>query len=286
MEIAHFFDKNTYTMTYVVHKEKNDQAIIIDPVWDLDLPSGKLTTNSAQKVLNYLKENNLDPVMCIETHVHADHLSGSQVIKHSYPNVQVAISERIKEVQDIFSKVFNVKDGTAVDGKGFDRLLCDFEVFEAGGMQIKLIPTPGHTPACSSFLIDNVIFTGDALFMPDYGTGRCDFPAGSAKRLYKSIVENIYTLPDETRVFVGHDYQPGGRVLEFESTVAKQKASNIHLSAGTTEDEFVAMRESRDLTLSAPRLLLPSIQVNILAGHLPRPEDNGVSYLKTPLEND
>jgi len=283
MILAHFYDPNTNTLTYIVHKKNSNKALIIDPVWDFDPPSGRLYTDSAQQVFQYLEKHNLDPVACFETHAHADHLSGSQVLKKKFPKLEVAISKRITLVQDVFTKVFNIKDKSALNGTRFDRLLDDFEVVDFGGIHVKLIPTPGHTPACSSYLIEDMLFTGDALFMPDSGTGRCDFPAGSARDLYNSIVNHIYTLPDSTRIFVGHDYQPGGRQLAFESSVGEQKANNIHLSANKTEQEFIAMREARDATLNAPKLLLPSIQVNILAGHLPEPEDNGVSYLKLPL---
>ena len=229
-----------------------------------------------------MTKEELVPVMCIETHAHADHLSGAQILKRHYPKLQVAVSERITKVQEIFTKAFNIKAPT--DGSQFDVLFKDFEQAHVAGLKVQAIPTPGHTPACSSYLIEDAVFTGDALFMPDYGVGRCDFPGGSAADLYDSITGHLFTLPDTTRVFTGHDYQPGGRELRFESTVAEQKEANILLNKDVSREEFVSKRNSRDEKLSAPRLLLPSIQVNILAGHLPEPDSNGVRYLSIPLK--
>lgn len=282
MKIKEFFDPDTYTLTYVVHKPGNREAIIIDPVLDLDEASGKITDTSVKKVIAYLEEQQLEPVMCLETHAHADHLSGSQILKKRYPKLTVAISERITEVQKIFTKAFNLNGAT--DGSQFDYLFRDNEEKTVAGLKVREIPTPGHTPACSSYLIEDAVFTGDAMFMPDYGVGRCDFPGGSAKSLYQSVTRNLFRLPDSTRVFVGHDYQPNGRKLEFASTIGEQKEKNIQLNATVSEADFVARREARDKTLKAPRLLLPSIQVNIFAGHLPEPENNGTRYLKIPLK--
>jgi glyoxylase-like metal-dependent hydrolase (beta-lactamase superfamily II) len=282
MQIKEFFDPDTYTLTYVVHKNGAREAIVIDPVLDLDEASGKITDTSVKKVIAYLEEQKLEPVMCLETHAHADHLSGSQILKKHYPKLSVAISERITEVQKIFTKAFNLEGAT--DGSQFDYLFRDNEEKTVADLKVKEIPTPGHTPACSSYLIEDAVFTGDAIFMPDYGVGRCDFPSGSAKTLYSSVTKNLFTLPDSTRVFVGHDYQPNGRKLEFVSTIGAQKEKNIQLNASVSEAEFIAKREARDKTLKAPRLLLPSIQVNIFAGHLPEPENNGTRYLKLPLK--
>lgn len=282
MKIKEFFDKDTYTLTYVVRPDESDECIVIDPVLDFDPASGKISETSVNEVLAYLDKENLSPVMCLETHAHADHLSGSQILKRHYPNMAVAISERITAVQEVFAKAFNIAVPT--DGRPFDYLFKDNETKQVAGLKVKDIPTPGHTPACSSFLIEDALFTGDALFMPDYGVGRCDFPAGSAEDLYDSVTKNIYTLPEDTRVFTGHDYQPGGRELKFESTIKEQKQDNIFLNAKTTKSEFVEKRKSRDKTLAAPRLLLPSIQVNILAGNLPEPDDNGTRYLRLPLK--
>lgn len=281
MIIKEFFDKPTNTLTYVVHKKDADTAVVIDPVLDLNPESVTLEEKSLQHVIEYLKSNGLSVEMCLETHAHADHLSGAQVLKKYFPDVKVGISERIKEVQKTFTKMFNIEAPT--DGSQFDHLFKDYEEIVLAGLKFKVIPTPGHTPACSSYQVDNAVFTGDALFMPDYGVGRCDFPGGSAKSLYHSITKNLYSLPDDTEVFVGHDYQPDGREMKFKSTIGDEKRRNIQLSIETSAEEFVQKREARDKTLSSPRLLFPSIQVNILAGHLPKPESNGTRYLKLPI---
>jgi glyoxylase-like metal-dependent hydrolase (beta-lactamase superfamily II) len=282
MKIQHFFDTDTSTLTYVVFDEKTKDAIIIDPVLDIETASGKLTDHSTQKVLSFLKDHQLQPHYVLETHAHADHLSSSQLFKSHYPDIKVAVSERIKAVQEVFKGVFNLIDFPA-DGSDFDYLIKDHETFEAGTIKILTIPTPGHTPACTSFVIENNVFTGDALFMPDYGTGRCDFPMGSAAHLFDSI-QRLYELPESTNVFVGHDYQPEGRDLKFQTTIGASKVSNIQLKSSTSKEEYVSFREARDKTLKAPRLLLPSLQVNIAAGKLPQPESNGMSYLKLPLK--
>ncbi|MEK2687697.1 MBL fold metallo-hydrolase [Bdellovibrio sp. GT3] len=283
IQIQHFFDSATSTLTYVVHDPKTRDAVIIDPVWDYDPGSSKLSTGSMDKVISYLNELQLKPHFVMETHAHADHLSSSQLIKKIYPEIKVAIGERILEVQRLFNPVFNLTKDFNTFGVHFDILLKDEEILQAGSLKIKTLFTPGHTPACSSYLIEDALFTGDAIFMPDSGTGRCDFPAGSADALFDSITKRIYTLPDTTRVFVCHDYQPEGRELKFQTTVGEEKEKNIQLKEDTTKEEFVAFRKNRDTALSAPKLLLPSIQINIRAGHLPEPEDNGVSYVKLPL---
>lgn len=283
IQIQHFFDPATSTLTYVVHDPKTLDAVIIDPVWDYDPAASKLTTKSMDLVMAYIKENTLTPHYVMETHAHADHLSSSQLFKNVFPGIKVAIGERITEVQKIFKPVFNMPKDFNVFGADFDVLLKEGETLSAGSLNIKTFFTPGHTPACASYLIDDALFTGDAVFMPDSGTGRCDFPAGSAESLYDSVHGKIYNLPDSTRIFVGHDYQPNGRELKFETSVAEQKEKNIQLKAHTSKAEFVEFRTKRDATLSAPKLLLPSIQINIRAGHLPAPEDNGTSYIKLPL---
>ncbi|MBO9667541.1 MAG: MBL fold metallo-hydrolase [Bdellovibrio sp.] len=283
IHIQHFFDPATSTLTYVVHDPKTLDAVVIDPVWDYDQAASKLTTKSLDQVVAYLKENKLQPHFVMETHAHADHLSSSQLFKKFFPDIKVAIGERITEVQKIFKPVFNMPKDFNVFGVDFDVLLKEGQVLEAGSLKIKVFFTPGHTPACASYLIEDALFTGDSIFMPDSGTGRCDFPAGSAEALYDSVNGKIYALPDSTRIFVGHDYQPNGRELKFETTVGQQKTENIQLKGQTTKAEFVEFRTKRDATLSAPKLLLPSIQINIRAGHLPPAEDNGVSYLKMPL---
>jgi glyoxylase-like metal-dependent hydrolase (beta-lactamase superfamily II) len=219
----------------------------------------------------------------LETHAHADHLSGAQVLKAKLPNAKVGIGAKITEVQKVFKGFFNLDAEFKTDGSQFDFLLEEGKAVAAGALKVETLFTPGHTPACASYMIGDTVFTGDALFMPDYGTGRCDFPAGSADDLYTSI-QKLYKLPDATRVFVGHDYMPNGRPVAFESTIGIEKRNNIQITAETTRNEFVTFRNSRDKTLAAPRLLLPSVQVNIDAGCLPKPEPNGARYLKTPVK--
>lgn len=282
LQIQHFFDPATSTLTYVVFDKDTRDAVVIDPVWDYDPAASQLSTKSMDPVVAYLKENSLKPHFIMETHAHADHLSSSQLFKNFFPDIKIAIGERITEVQKIFKTVFNMQD-LNVTGQDFDVLLKDGQELQAGSLKIKTIFTPGHTPACASYLIEDALFTGDAIFMPDSGTGRCDFPAGSAESLYDSVMNRIYALPDNIRLFVGHDYQPQGRTLQFQTTVAEQKEKNIQLKGHTSKEEFVKFRTERDKTLSAPKLLLPSIQVNIRAGHLPAPENNGTRYLKLPL---
>lgn len=281
MKLQHFFDPETFTLTYVVFDERTKDAVVIDSVLDFDPASGKVSENSVREVISFLRRENLRLHYILETHAHADHLSASQILKDEFPKAKISISHRITSVQRIFSSVFNLKNEAAANDKDFDYLFHDNEVLPAGTLSIKAIPTPGHTPACTSFLIEDMLFTGDALFMPDYGSGRCDFPEGSARSLYQSI-KSLYELPDSTRVLVGHDYLPD-RELQFETTIGESKKSNIHLRTTTTVEEYVTFREARDKTLKAPRLLLPSLQVNIRAGKLPVEEDNGRSYLKLPL---
>lgn len=283
LSLETFFDKNTYTLTYVVYDENSNDAIIIDPVLDYDQAASKVSDQSIKKIQEFLSNKNLNVHYILETHAHADHLTGAAELKKRIPNAKIGIGKNITKVQNVFSKVFNLKDFNT-NGIQFDILLNEDEILKAGTIEIVTIFTPGHTPACSSYLIDDMVFTGDALFMPDFGTGRCDFPAGSAKDLYHSIHEKLYKLPDETRVFTGHDYQPNGRELKYESTIKESKLSNIQLKESTTEAEYVEFRTKRDATLSAPKLLLPSIQVNIDAGHLPQVEDNGARYLKIPIK--
>ena len=281
--VKEFFDKATWTLTYVVFDESTKDAVILDPVWDYDPAASKMATTSVEKVLDFVKQNKLQVHYILETHAHADHVSGSQVLKTQLPNAKVGIGAKITEVQKVFKSVFNLDPDFKADGSQFDLLLEEGKTLSAGSLQIETIYTPGHTPACSSYVIGDAVFTGDALFMPDYGTGRCDFPAGSAEDLYTSVFEKLYQLPNHNRVFVGHDYQPNGRPLAFESTIAEEKLKNIQLSEQTTKTSFVEFRNNRDKTLAAPRLLLPSVQVNIDAGHLPEPEKNGTSYLKIPI---
>ena len=283
MKVETFFDKATFTLTYIVYDSKTKDSILIDPVLDYDPGSSKVSTSSVEKVSNFIKENGLKLHLIMETHAHADHLSGAQELKKRFPNAKLVIGEKITLVQDTFSKAFNFK-GFKSDGSQFDKLLKDGEIVEAGSIKIKVIATPGHTPACTSFLIEDMIFTGDSLFMPDSGTGRCDFPAGDASIMYDSITNKLYKLPDTTKVFTGHDYQPGGRDLMYQSTIGEEKEKNIHLKKNTNKDAYIEFRTSRDKTLAAPGLLLQSIQVNINAGNFPPKEDNGASYLKIPIK--
>ncbi len=282
MNIKEFYHRQTYTLTYLVYDPITKDAIAIDPVLDFDPASGKISDESAQKVASFIRNDKLKLHAILETHAHADHLSGSQVLKSLFPQAKTGIGEKIRDVQVIFKKYFNLQD-LATDGHQFDFLFKDYQEIDFGTIQLKVIPSPGHTPADVSYLINNNIFTGDSLFMPDYGTGRCDFPKGSAKELYHSITKNLYSLPDDTNVFVGHDYQPGGRELKFKTTIGESKRHNIQLKSITSEEEFVSFRNNRDTTLEAPKLLLPSIQVNIQAGRIPEPENNGMAYLKIPL---
>ena len=283
MKIKTFYDTRTSTFTYVVFDPETKDAIVIDPVLDYEPVGSKVWTESVDEVISYLKDNALTLHYIMETHAHADHISGAQMLKEQFPDAQVAIGKNITVVQQYFKKMFNLADDFPTDGSQFDRLLEDNEVFNAGSIQIEVVFTPGHTPACASYKIEDAIFMGDAFFMPDSGTGRCDFPAGSAHDLYNSITQRIYSLPDETRIFMGHDYQPGGREVMNVATVAEQKASNIHLKEGVTEEEFTEFRRERDSELDAPKLLFQSIQVNIDAGELPDAEDSGQSYLKIPV---
>lgn len=282
MKIKHFFDPETFTLTYLVTDENTKDTVIIDPVLDFDPPSGLITDKALKPVVEFIKENGLQLKAILETHAHADHLSSSQVLKKIFPNAVLAISEKIIEVQEVFKKHFNI-DYLETKGLQFDYLLKDNEEINFGSLKMKAIPTPGHTPACMSFYFDGHVFTGDALFMPDYGTGRCDFPKGSSKVLYNSVSKNLYTLPDEVKVYVGHDYGPDGREIKFQTTIGESKKHNLQLNEKTSENDFINFRDARDKTLKAPRLLLPSIQVNIDAGHLPPQESNGKSYLKLPL---
>jgi glyoxylase-like metal-dependent hydrolase (beta-lactamase superfamily II) len=282
IHIEPFYDPHTFTLTYVVHDPSSKDAVVIDPVLDFDPVGASTSTASVEKVAAYLKEAGLRARYVLETHAHADHLSASQWLKRRF-GAQVAIGARIREVQATFKQVFDLGEGFKADGSQFDRLLEEGEALAAGSLRVEVIPTPGHTPACVTYRIGDAVFTGDALFIEDYGTGRCDFPKGDASQLYTSVHDRLYKLPDETRVFVGHDYQPGGRPLRFETTIGASKKQNVQLRTETTRDEYVAFRRARDATLAAPTLLFPSVQVNIDAGRLPAPHANGLRYLAVPL---
>jgi len=283
MEIKQFFDPATFTLTFVVYDPTYRDAIVIDPVLDYDPISATTATRSVEKVERFLSDEGLRLHYVLETHAHADHLSGAQHLKRRF-EAQVAIGRRITEVQETFAPVFEMSSDFPTDGSQFDRLVGDGDKLVAGRLEVVVLETPGHTPACVSYLIGDAVFTGDALFIEDYGTGRCDFPRGDAAALYRSVHDKLYALPDATRVFVGHDYQPEGRELRFETTIGTSKAANIQLRESTPEADFVAIRQGRDRTLEAPRLLFQSLQVNIAAGRLPQAGKNGIRYLKTPLD--
>ncbi|WP_413580916.1 MBL fold metallo-hydrolase [Bdellovibrio sp. HCB288] len=283
IEVKHFFDPATSTITYVVHDLKSLDAVVIDPVWDYDPAASKLSNKSSEAVLAYIKAQNLIPRMILETHVHADHVTGAQFFKERFPEAPLCIGERITTVQKIWRDMYDLDAKTDIQGKVFDRLLKEREVVQAGTLQFKVFFTPGHTPACSSYLFEDALFTGDALFMPDSGTGRCDFPGGSAKDLYNSITTKIYALPETTRIFVCHDYQPGGREFMCQTSVGDEKKSNIQLNDKTTEEQYIEFRTKRDATLATPKLLLPSLQINIRAGRLPEADSQGKRFLKIPV---
>ena len=281
--IQAFFDEPTNTVSYLVADPVTKKAAVIDPVLDYDHKSGKGSVKSADAILAKAKAEGFEIVWVLESHVHADHLSGAPYIKLK-TGAKVAIGERIREVQKIFRPVFNALDVSG-EGSEFDRLFKDGETFDIGSLKGEVIATPGHTPACVSYKIGDAVFVGDTLFMPDYGTARADFPGGDARMLYRSI-KRLLALPAETRLFMCHDYLPkGGRTnYAWETTVAEEAARNVHVGSGVGEDEFVAMRTARDATLSAPVLLIPSIQVNMRAGQLPPADANGVHYLRVPVK--
>lgn len=282
MQIETLFDSATSTLTYVVFDPETRDAIVIDPVLDYDPLASSTSTRSLQTLEALLAKHDLRLHYVLETHAHADHISGSQYLKARF-GAKVGIGARIRDVQRVFRDVFDLPARFPVDGSQFDRLFEDGETIAAGSLVLEVIATPGHTPACVTYKIGDAIFTGDALFIEDSGTGRCDFPAGSADELYTSVHDRLYALPDTTRVFVGHDYQPHGRPVRAETTIGAEKELNTQLRASTRRDEFVKMRTARDATLAAPRLLYPSVQVNVDAGILPAPHANGRRYLSVPL---
>jgi glyoxylase-like metal-dependent hydrolase (beta-lactamase superfamily II) len=278
-----FFDEPTHTVSYLVGDTVSKSAAVIDPVLNYDHNSGKASVASADAILQKAAAEGFKIEWILETHVHADHLSGAPYLKLK-TGAKVAIGEHIRDVQKIFRPIFNALDVSGT-GSEFDVLLKDGDAFQIGELKIEVVATPGHTPACMSYKIGNAVFVGDTLFMPDYGTARADFPGGDARALYHSI-QRLLKLPPETRLFMCHDYLPQGGRQDYvwESTVAQERAANVHVHKGVTEDEFVAMREARDKTLSSPTLLLPSIQVNMRAGKLPPADANGVNYIKVPIE--
>ena len=279
--IRAFFDEPTNTVSYLVWNPGERRGVVIDPVLDFDPASGTVDDGSVEEILKAAEEVGIAIEWVLETHVHADHLSGAPLIK-ARTGATVAIGEHVRDVQTIFRPIFGADDMKA-DGSDFDRLLKDGERFEAGGLEIEVMHTPGHTPACVSYRIGNAVFVGDTLFMPDYGTARTDFPGGCARQLYRSI-HKLLSLPPETRLFMCHDYKaPGRDRFAWETTVAEERRSNQHIHEGVREDEFVAMREERDKTLATPKLLIPSIQVNMRAGRFPPADRDGVRYLRIPV---
>ena len=276
-----FFDEATFTITYLVSDPATARAAIIDPVRDYDPKSGKISTQSADRVLDKARERGLTVDWILETHAHADHLTAAPYLKER-TGAKVVIGEHIRDVQKIFKTVFNAAD-VSEDGREFDRLVSDGETLALGGLEIEVMHLPGHTPADVAYRIGDAVFVGDTIFMPDYGTARADFPGGDAATLHRSI-RRLLALPGETRLFMCHDYKaPGRDRYAWESTVAEEHARNVHVHDGVDEAAFVALRTKRDATLAAPVLLLPSVQVNIRAGNLPPPEANGVNYLKIPV---
>lgn len=277
-----FFDEATHTVSYVAQDPATKRCAIIDSVLDFDTASGAVNTHSAEKIVESVKASGLSVDYILETHVHADHLSAAPFLKDQLGG-QIAIGAEIITVQEVFGKIFNEGTEFERDGSQFDVLLNEGDSFKIGSIDVQVLHTPGHTPACMTYVIGNAAFVGDTLFMPDFGTARADFPGGSAAQLYRSI-QKLFTLPDETRIFTAHDYKPPGREeFAWESTVGEQRAKNIHVKACVSEAEFVKMRETRDARLSMPKLILPSVQVNMRAGNLPKAEDDGRSYLKLPI---
>ncbi|CAJ0783678.1 putative metallo-hydrolase [Ralstonia condita] len=279
--IQPFFDPATWTVTYVVYQQGRPECAIVDSVLDYDPKSGRTSTVSADRVIAFVNEHGLRVEWILETHAHADHLSAAPYLKRHLGG-RIAIGQDICRVQGVFKALFNLEPEFRLDGSQFDHLFQDDETFTIGGLTGKAIHVPGHTPADMAYQIGDAVFVGDTLFMPDVGTARCDFPGGNAHELYRSI-RKLLDLPGETRLFMCHDYPPEGRGPGWEATVSEQRARNIHMHDGVTEAQFVAMRQARDATLAMPTLILPSVQVNIRAGELPPPEDNGVRYLKIPL---
>jgi glyoxylase-like metal-dependent hydrolase (beta-lactamase superfamily II) len=282
-EVTPFFHRESCTWSYVVADPVTRLAAIIDPVLDFDAKSGRTATASAQALVDHVGARQFSPRWLLETHAHADHLSAAHWLKHHFPDAALAIGKGICAVQKAFRPIFNLGEHFPIDGSQFDHLFRDDERFAIGDLVAEVIAVPGHTNDSIAYRIGDALFVGDSIFMPDGGTARCDFPGGDARLLYRSI-RRLFALPEDIRVFVCHDYAPGGRAYACETTIAAQKAGNIHVREGVEEEDFVAVRNARDATLSMPALLLPSVQVNIRAGRLPEPEDNGVRYLKLPID--
>ena len=282
MQVEHFFDGRTSTLTYLVFDEAERIGVVIDPVLDFDPAGARTWTESCEAVAAFIGARGLSIPFVLETHAHADHISGMPYFKDRY-GAKTVIGAGITEVQEVFRELFNLGDDFATDGHQFDVLLADDQRVDVGPFEIRALHTPGHTSACLSYLIEDALFVGDVLFQPDYGTARCDFPGGSAEVLYETIDRLYRTLPGDTRVFTCHDYQPGGRDMEFESSIREQREHNVQLNATTRRADFVRFRRKRDGELAMPALILPSVQMNIRAGNPPEPETNGLAYLKLPL---
>ena len=281
-DVKALFDPDTSTVSYVVSDPVTKQCAIIDSVLDYNPNAGTTDTGSADQIIDYVREQGLAVQWLLETHVHADHLSAAPYLQEKVGG-RLAIGSHIRTVQETFAKVFNAGSEFQRDGSQFNQLFADGDTFRIGDIEARAMHTPGHTPACMTYVIGDAAFVGDTLFMPDYGTARCDFPGGDARVLYQSV-QQLFSLPDDTRMFLCHDYLPANRSdYIWETTVAAQKRENVHIHAGVSEDEFVAMRSKRDAELDMPRLILPSVQVNMRAGHMPPAEDNGIQYLKIPV---
>lgn len=280
-QIKSFFDKATWTFTYVISDPEARVCVVIDPVLDYDPKSGRTRTQSAQQVIEYIKSNHLRLEWILETHAHADHLTAAKYLQNELGG-KIAIGEKVQKVQDVFKGIFNLGEEFKADGSQFDHLLKDGETISFGSLAIESIAVPGHTPACLAYKIGDAIFVGDTLFPPDVGTARCDFPGGDASTLYKSI-KKILSYPESTNLYMCHDYPPTDRKVIDKTMIGEQRENNIHIRDGVTEDQFVQMRKTRDSTLEVPVLLLPSIQVNLRAGTMPPKEDNGTSYMKIPI---
>ena len=282
-KIKGFFDEETSTISYVVYDMTSKKCAVIDSVLDFDFSSGTIDYHNAEKIISFIEKMKLDLEWLIESHVHADHLSASPYIKKNLGG-KIGISEKISNIQNIFGKTFNAGTEFQRDGSQFDRLFKDNDEYKIGSIKCKVINTPGHTPACTAHVIGNSIFVGDTLFMPDLGSARADFPGGDARELYRSI-QKILSYPDDTLIFVCHDYPPTSRKVEWVTTVGEQKKKNIHVKTSIGEDEFVKVREARDKTLNMPKLIIPSIQVNMRAGNLPPAEDSGDVFIKVPINS-
>jgi glyoxylase-like metal-dependent hydrolase (beta-lactamase superfamily II) len=280
--VQHFYHQPTGTLSYVVSDPATSMAAVIDPVLGFSVVSGRTDPAPARDIIEYIRANDLTLEWILETHAHADHLSSAQTIK-AHLGGKVAIGKGICSVQETFGEIFNLKAPFAADGRQFDRLFADGDTFTIGSIAARVLNTPGHTSDSVTYLAGDCAFVGDSIFMPDFGTARCDFPGGDASLLYDSV-QKLFALPPQTKLYMCHDYPPEGRSLRYEVTVAEQKEANVHVKDGMAKAEFVAMRKKRDATLSLPALILPAIQVNIRAGHLPESEDNEVSYIKIPLD--